>query len=80
MSEIYIPEECPLCDRVGTVAIERTMRRAYSNHRSTVLYEHRGCYCIGCGASFVPSGMMAGNLHRMREAFEKMEVTKCQKN
>ena len=73
MSE-YIPEECPMCDRVGTVVFEKLARRAICSDGRTTLYEHHGCYCKGCGESFVTAKMMSGNLHRMREAFEKLEV------
>lgn len=74
MSEEYIPEECPCCDRVGTVVFEKRASRARCSDGRTALYEHHGCYCRECGESFVTGEMMAGNLHRMREAFEKMEV------
>lgn len=85
MSEEYIPDECPLCDRVGTVVFKKSTHRAVCRGERVgwAYYEHHGCYCIDCGESFVPSEMMAGNLRRMREAFEafeKMEVIKCPKN
>lgn len=78
MSEEYIPEECPCCDRVGTVVFEKTTHRAVSRgrFRGETRYEHHGCYCTACGESFVTAVMMDGNLRRIREAFEKMEVSR----
>lgn len=78
MSEEYIPDECPICDRVGTVVFEKAIHRAVSRGRfkGVATYEHHGCYCTACGEHFVTAVMMNRNLHRIREAFEKMEVTR----
>lgn len=71
----FVPHVCPCCDREGTVVFEKAAHRARNSSGRTALYEHHGCYCKACGESFVTGKMMADNLHRMREAFEKMGVS-----
>lgn len=79
MSEDFVPHVCPFCDRFGTVVFEKSMHRAVSRgrYKGETRYEHHECYCKECGESFVPGGMMNGNLHRMREAFERLELRTC---
>lgn len=76
MSEKYVPRECPLCDSVGTIVLERAIGRVNGYGGRTVTYEHHLCYCTSCGERYETATMMDGNLLRAREAI-KNPVYKC---
>lgn len=76
MSEkrISVPEECPLCDRVGTVWFQEYPKQVRGKDGRTAVYKHVACYCTGCGESFVPARLMDENLRRARKALGELEV------